>query len=178
MGKVPRTDIDMKQLQIPLLCLAAGLGSALVGGGCAAAAVAASTLVISDEFQSNAQAAQFPTTPELAWKSTLHSLSQMTGSLIHRDDDLRVAETRVDYGVVTVQVREVSAGTTEVRVYGEKALLYSPELSRLVLDKIELDLNHFRKPGMNVAGGASTIDSMVQRRNEREAAAREAASQR
>lgn len=108
-------------------------------------AVTAGAMVINDEFQDRAQAAIVPVDAELAYKSSLATLSEMTTALIHRDDDVMVMQSRVDYGLVTIQVREIAVGETEVRVLAEKALLYSAELSAIVLDRITNDLANLRR---------------------------------
>lgn len=133
----------------PLLALAL-LGASALSGGCAVAAVTAGAMVLNDEFQDRAQAAVVPVHPELAYKSTLSTLSSMTEALIHRDDDVMAMQTRVDYGQVTVHVREISNGETEVRVLAEKALLYNAELSALVLDRITNDLSTLRRQASSV----------------------------
>ncbi|MFT7677717.1 MAG: hypothetical protein ACI8QC_001700 [Planctomycetota bacterium] len=111
-------------------------------------------MVLSDDFHDRAQAAILPVDPELVYKSSLSTLSNMTGALIHRDDDLMAARTLVDYGNVTIQVREIAVGETEIRVRGEKALLYNAELSALVLDRITNDLKAIRRDSSAVPTAA------------------------
>lgn len=133
-----------RRLPLPLLLCTLFLGSSLAGG-CATAAVAVGALVLSDDFHDRAQAAIVPVEPILVYKSTLSTLSHMTGALIDRDDDLMAANTLIDYGSVTIQVREIAVGETEIRVRGEKALLYNAELSAMVLDRITNDLQALRR---------------------------------
>lgn len=126
-----------------------------MAGGCAAAAVTVGALVLSDDFHERTQAAILPVDPELVYKSSLSTLSTMTGALIHRDDDLMAAKTLIDYGSVTIQVREIAVGETEIRVRGEKALIYNAELSALVLDRITNDLQALRRDSSAVPMAAT-----------------------
>ena len=137
--------ISSLPLSLPALLMGLTLLAVTSLGGCAIVAVTAGAMVVNDEFQDRAQSAIVPTDAELAYKSSLATLSEMTTALIHRDDDVMVMQTRVDYGVVTVQVREISTGETEIRVLAEKALLYSSELSSIVLDRITNDLSTLRR---------------------------------
>jgi len=134
------------------LTLAALLACPLLGG-CAAAALTAGAVIINDDFQAKCVSATVPSDPDFVWRSTLHSLSSMTRALIHRDDDLRQARTNVDYGQLQVQVREVAVGQVQIQVLAKKAMVYSPELSTITLERIVADFDSLRSRS---AVGATT----------------------
>ncbi len=126
------------------LTLAALLCCPLLGG-CAAAALTAGAVIMNDDFQDHSVSATVPSDSNFVWRSTLNSLSSMTQALIHRDDDLLQARTSLDYGQVQVQVKEVSVGQTQITVLAKKALVYSPELSTLTLERIVTDFDNLRR---------------------------------
>ena len=136
------------------LTLAAALACPLLGG-CAAAALTAGAVIINDDFQDKSVSAIVPSEPDFVWRSTLHSLSNMTRALIHRDDDLRQARTNVDYGQLQVQVREVAVGQTQIQVLAKKAMIYSPELSAITLERIVADFDTLRSRSGTNAQAAS-----------------------
>ncbi len=113
-------------------------------GGCAAAALTAGAVILNDDFQDKSVSATVPSDPDFVWRSSLHSLSSMTRALIHRDDDLMQAKTNVDYGQLQVQVREVAVGQTQIQVLAKKAMVYSPELSTIALERIVGDFDALR----------------------------------
>jgi hypothetical protein len=126
------------------LTLAALLCCPLLGG-CAAAALTAGAVILNDDYQDHSVSATVPSDSNFVWHSALNSLSGMTRSLIHRDDDLLQARTSLDYGTVQLQVKEVSVGQTQITVVAKKALVYSPELSSLTLERIVTDFDNLRK---------------------------------
>ncbi|HPF14873.1 MAG: hypothetical protein H6830_03220 [Planctomycetes bacterium] len=113
-------------------------------GGCAAAALTAGAVILNEDFQAKSVSAIVPSDPQFVWKSTLNSLSSMTRAMIHRDDDLMQARTNVDYGQLQVQVREVAVGQTQIQVLAKKAMVFSPELSTLTLERIVADFDSLR----------------------------------
>ena len=114
-------------------------------GGCAAAALTAGAVILNDDFQDHSVSATVPSDPNFVWHSALNSLSGMTHALIHRDDDLLQARTNLDYGQVQIQIKEVSVGQTQITVLAKKALVYSPELSTLTLERIVTDFDNLRR---------------------------------
>ena len=126
------------------LTLAALLCCPLLGG-CAAAALTAGAVILNDDFQDHSVSATVPSDSNFVWHSALNSLSGMTRALIHRDDDLLQARTNLDYGQVQIQVKEVSVGQTQITVLAKKALVYSPELSTLTLERIVTDFDNLRR---------------------------------
>lgn len=114
-------------------------------GGCAAAALTASAVILNDDFQDHSVSATVPSDSNFVWHSALNSLSGMTHALIHRDDDLLLARTNLDYGQVQIQIKEVSVGQTQITVLAKKALVYSPELSTLTLERIVTDFDNLRR---------------------------------
>lgn len=137
-GAPPYNAIVMRNLTLAALLACPFLG------GCAAAALTAGAVIINDDFQDKSVSAIVPSEPDFVWRSTLNSLSNMTRALIHRDDDLRQARTNVDYGQLQVQVREVAVGQTQIQVLAKKALIYSPELSKITLERIVADFDALR----------------------------------
>jgi hypothetical protein len=114
-------------------------------GGCAAAALTAGAVILNDDFQDHSVSATVPSDSSFVWHSALNSLSGMTHALIHRDDDLLQARTNLDYGQVQIQIKEVSVGQTQITVLAKKALIYSPELSTLTLERIVTDFDNLRR---------------------------------
>ncbi len=124
-------------------------------GGCAAAALTASAVILNDDFQDHSVSATVPSDPNFVWHSALNSLSGMTHALIHRDDDLLQARTNLDYGQVQIQVKEVSVGQTQITVLAKKAMVYSPELSTLTLERIVTDFDNLtRRAAMSASAPA------------------------
>lgn len=108
--------------------------------GCAVAAVAVGSVVVTEEFQNKATTATVMEDTDVVWASAKASLAQMTDALIHFDDDHRAAQTRIDNAVVTVHVRNWDVDETEIRITAKKVLVYSPELASMVQRRIVTDL--------------------------------------
>ena len=108
--------------------------------GCAVAAVAVGSVVVTEEFQNKTTTATVMEDTDVVWASAKASLAQMTDALIHFDDDHRAAQTRIDNAVVTVHVRNWDVDETEIRITAKKVLVYSPELAEMVQRRIVTDL--------------------------------------
>ena len=108
--------------------------------GCAAAAVVAGTVIVTEEFQDHALTATVQDDPEVVWASAKASLANMTDALIHWDDDQHAAVTRIDNAVVVVEVRNWNVKETQIRVAAKKALFYNAELAGIVQRRIVKDL--------------------------------------
>ncbi|MEZ5976265.1 MAG: hypothetical protein R3F33_10970 [Planctomycetota bacterium] len=128
-------------------------------GSCAAVALTGSAVILSDDFQDKSVSAIVPSTPNFVWHSTLSSLSGMTHAMVHRDDDLMHARTSVDYGQLQVAVREVAVGQTQIQVLARKAMVYSPELSNIALERIIADFDSLReRAAMNGSSWSNSQD--------------------
>lgn len=132
----------MKRTQI-LLTLAAPILGATLLNSCALLAVSGAAVLITEEFRDNAISTVVPVDTEMAWTGALASLSGQTDALIHRDNAHRSASTMIDGAKVTVHVEQYDLGQTRILVEAKKYLLHNPDLSALVLERIEGDLMNY-----------------------------------
>jgi hypothetical protein len=114
----------------------------LLTSGCAAVLVASTAVVLTEEFQDNAITVTMEQDADLVWASAKASLAHMTEDMIHTDEDLKSAVTKIDGAEVSVAVQNWNTGETRVRVMAKKYLVYRHELANRVCDIIAKDLKH------------------------------------
>lgn len=114
----------------------------LLTSGCAAVLVASTAVVLTEEFQDNAVKMTVEQDAEMVWASAKSSLAHMTDSMIHTDEALKSAVTKIEGAEVSVAVQNWNTGETRVRVMAKKYLVYRNELANRVCDIIAKDLKH------------------------------------
>ena len=114
----------------------------LLTSGCAAVLVASTAVVLTEEFQDNAIKMTVEQDAEMVWASAKSSLAHMTDDMIHTDEDLKSAVTKIDGAEVSVAVQNWNTGETRVRVMAKEFLIYRNELANRVCDVIAKDLKH------------------------------------
>jgi hypothetical protein len=114
----------------------------LLTSGCAAVLVASTAVVLTEEFQDNAIKMTVEQDAEMVWASAKSSLAHMTDSMIHTDEALKSAVTKIEGAEVSVAVQNWNTGETRVRVMAKKYLVYRNELANRVCDIIAKDLKH------------------------------------
>ncbi len=112
----------------------------LLASSCAVAAVTLGAVVVGEEFRNNAEVATVPGDTEYVFRSAKSSLAHLTDALLHVDNDYRAIETKVDEAVDTVHVETFDTGNATIRVTAKKLLVYSPEIAKLVMNRIVTDL--------------------------------------
>ena len=112
----------------------------LLGIGCQVVAVAAASVVVTEEFQKNALVATVPENTDLVWKSAKATLAHMTTDLVHTDEDVRAATTRIDDAIVTIHVSTFDVNNTTIKIAAKKDLLYSQEIAEMVQRRVIKDL--------------------------------------
>jgi hypothetical protein len=109
-------------------------------GGCAVAAATGVAVVVTEEMQDKAMVSTVEEEVDVVWASTKSTLAHMTDALLHIDDDLRQAQTKVDNAVVVVEVKNHDVNETQVRVSAKKVMIFSPEVAELVSRRIVKDI--------------------------------------
>ncbi|GEM_PF-2186016 len=113
----------------------------LLLSSCAALVVTSTAVVMSEEFQDNAITVTMEEDVDVVWASTKSSLAHMTDAMIHTDEDLKSAVTKIDGAEVSVEVQNWNTGETRVRVMAKKYVLYNNELANRVCDRIAKELD-------------------------------------
>ena len=114
----------------------------LLTSGCAAVLVASTAVVLTEEFQDNAIKMTVEQDAEMVWASAKSSLAHMTDDMIHTDEDLKSAVTKIDGAEVSVAVQNWNTGEPRVRVMAKEYVLYRNELAQEVCDLIAEQLYH------------------------------------
>ncbi len=111
-----------------------------VMSSCAAVVVASTAVVLTEEFQKNSITVTIEEDAEVAWVSVKSSLAHMTDAMIHADEDLKSATTKIDGAEVSVQVQNWNTGETRISVMAKEYVLYNHELANMVCDRIAKEL--------------------------------------
>ncbi len=124
----------------PALLFTLAAVPALILSSYAVAAVTLGAVVVGEDFRNNAEVATVPGNVEYVYRSAKSSLAHMTDALLHVDDDYRAIETLVDESVVTIHVETFDTENVTIRVTAKKLLVYSPEIAKMVMNRIVTDL--------------------------------------
>jgi len=114
----------------------------LLASGCAAVLVASTAVVLTEEFQDNATTVTVEQDAEIVWARAKSSLAHMTDSMIHTDDDLKHAVTKIEGAEVSVEVKNWNTGETRLRVMAKKYVVYDRDLANRVCDVIAQELHN------------------------------------
>jgi len=138
MHNTARIRLTQHRLMGALLTLA--LVPLALCSGCAAVAVGATVVLVTDDFMDNALTVSVEEDVEMVWPSVKATLANMTDALIHVNEDERVAETKVDNAVVTVYVKTNNVHETEIRIAAKKVFIYNAEIASMVQRRIVKDV--------------------------------------
>jgi hypothetical protein len=125
-------------MRTPLLLLAiAPLAIASLFSGCAAVAVGAAAVIVSQEvIDSNVYVATLDKSADEVWNSAKVALNHASLKPIDTQDDLRKATADIDDAKVTVSVETYDLNRCTLRVSAKKYGVNNGQTAKMVYDKI------------------------------------------
>jgi hypothetical protein len=124
-------------LAIPTLIIASSFS------GCAAIAVGAAAVVVSqDVLDNNVYVATLDRGADQVWTSAKVALNHASMKPIDAQDDLRKATATIDDATVTVSVETYDLNRSTLRVSAKKYGVNNGQIAKMVYDKILSEIEH------------------------------------